>query len=94
MRWPLENYSLPIPDLPERFARGAALNPPDPETFYTGGARGYIDYPFLTERALQMRMERRATLTLPAFAEGAPCHRPLRWWRNISRTVESGCVIG
>ena len=35
------------PDLPERFARGAALNPPDPQTFYSGGAHGYTDYPSL-----------------------------------------------
>ena len=35
------------PDLPERFAGGAALNPPDPQTFYSGGAAGYTDYPSL-----------------------------------------------
>jgi 2,4-dienoyl-CoA reductase-like NADH-dependent reductase (Old Yellow Enzyme family) len=35
------------PDLPRRFATGAALNPPDPQTFYAGGAKGYTDYPFL-----------------------------------------------
>jgi len=39
---------LANPDLVERFRRGAPLNTPDPETFYTGGARGYIDYPTLT----------------------------------------------
>ncbi len=38
---------LANPDLPKRFARGAALNSFDPATFYTGGAKGYIDYPFL-----------------------------------------------
>ena len=37
------------PDLPERFAQGAALNEPDPETFYGGGAAGYTDYPTLAE---------------------------------------------
>jgi N-ethylmaleimide reductase len=36
---------LANPDLPERFAEGAALNPPDRNTFYQGGERGYIDYP-------------------------------------------------
>ena len=36
---------LANPDLPERFAEGAPLNPPDRDTFYTGGERGYIDYP-------------------------------------------------
>jgi 2,4-dienoyl-CoA reductase-like NADH-dependent reductase (Old Yellow Enzyme family) len=35
------------PDLPERFASGAALNPPDAQTFYSGGAHGYTDYPSL-----------------------------------------------
>jgi N-ethylmaleimide reductase len=38
---------LANPDLVERFRRGAPLNTPDPETFYTGGAKGYIDYPTL-----------------------------------------------
>jgi 2,4-dienoyl-CoA reductase-like NADH-dependent reductase (Old Yellow Enzyme family) len=33
------------PDLPRRFAEGAALNQPNPQTFYSGGARGYTDYP-------------------------------------------------
>jgi N-ethylmaleimide reductase len=35
------------PDLVERLARGAALNAPDRDTFFGGGARGYTDYPFL-----------------------------------------------
>ncbi len=35
------------PDLPRRFAEGAALNAPDPMTFYGGGAPGYTDYPAL-----------------------------------------------
>jgi N-ethylmaleimide reductase len=35
------------PDLVERFGTGAELNPPDPNTFYTAGAEGYIDYPVL-----------------------------------------------
>ncbi len=35
------------PDLPERFRRGASLNPPDEASFYNGGAKGYIDYPML-----------------------------------------------
>lgn len=35
------------PDLPERFARGAVLNEPNPETFYGGDAAGYTDYPAL-----------------------------------------------
>lgn len=37
---------IATPDLPARFARGLALNPVDPSTFYAGGARGYTDYPF------------------------------------------------
>ncbi len=35
------------PDLPRRFALGAALNEPVVETFYTHGLEGYIDYPAL-----------------------------------------------
>lgn len=36
------------PDLPARFARGAALNVPDPNTFFLHGRRGYTDYPSLS----------------------------------------------
>lgn len=35
------------PDLPERFAKNAPLNPPDPQTFYAPGPQGYTDYPFM-----------------------------------------------
>ena len=35
------------PDLVERFRQNAPLNTPNPETFYGGGAEGYIDYPTL-----------------------------------------------
>ena len=35
------------PDLPRRFVEDAPLNNWDAATFYTGGARGYIDYPAL-----------------------------------------------
>ncbi len=38
---------LANPDLPQRFASGAALNTPDPSTFYADGATGYTDYPSL-----------------------------------------------
>lgn len=38
---------LANPDLPERFRRGAALNDPDPATFYAPSEKGYTDYPFL-----------------------------------------------
>ncbi|GAA3936700.1 alkene reductase [Litoribacillus peritrichatus] len=33
------------PDLVERFKADAELNEPKPDSFYTGGAEGYIDYP-------------------------------------------------
>ncbi|PIU39442.1 MAG: alkene reductase, partial [Piscirickettsiaceae bacterium CG07_land_8_20_14_0_80_44_28] len=39
---------LANPDLPERLAAGAELNQPDPDTFYSGGAKGYTDYPFMS----------------------------------------------
>jgi N-ethylmaleimide reductase len=42
---------LANPDLPERFRRGAALNTPDPATFYSPGPAGYTDYPTLDPEA-------------------------------------------
>jgi 2,4-dienoyl-CoA reductase-like NADH-dependent reductase (Old Yellow Enzyme family) len=36
------------PDLPERFRRNAALNTPQPATFYSDGVEGYTDYPTLS----------------------------------------------
>ncbi|MBD1914622.1 MULTISPECIES: alkene reductase [Cyanophyceae] len=39
------------PDLPDRFAKNAPLNEPNPGTFYGGGEEGYIDYPTLAEAA-------------------------------------------
>ena len=39
---------LANPDLPRRLQLGAALNEPDPTTFYGGGAAGYTSYPALT----------------------------------------------
>ena len=38
---------LANPDLVERLRTGAALNAPDPDTFYTPGTKGYTDYPTL-----------------------------------------------
>jgi N-ethylmaleimide reductase len=35
------------PDLPERLCRDAPLNAPDTKTFYSEGAKGYTDYPFM-----------------------------------------------
>lgn len=37
------------PDLVERLEQGAALNTPDPATFYVPGEKGYTDYPTLAE---------------------------------------------
>ena len=37
---------LANPDLPERFRENAQLNADDPNTYYGGGAKGYIDYPY------------------------------------------------
>ncbi|MCJ8519326.1 N-ethylmaleimide reductase [Pseudorhizobium tarimense] len=39
------------PDLVERLKLGAALNEPDRDTFYGGGAKGYTDYPTLQSAA-------------------------------------------
>ncbi|MDY0135964.1 MAG: alkene reductase [Thiomicrospira sp.] len=38
---------LANPDLPERFKASAPLNEADATTFYTPGAKGYTDYPFM-----------------------------------------------
>ena len=38
---------LANPDLPKRLALGAALNVPNPATFYAHGPHGYTDYPAL-----------------------------------------------
>ncbi|XXF80722.1 alkene reductase [Myxococcaceae bacterium GXIMD 01537] len=43
-------YGVPFlanPDLPERFRRGAPLNPPDAATFFSGEEKGFTDYPAL-----------------------------------------------
>lgn len=37
------------PDLAERIRLAKPLNPPHPEQFYGGDAKGYTDYPFLAE---------------------------------------------
>lgn len=45
-------YGVPFlanPDLPERMKADAPLNAPDPETFYQGEEKGYIDYPRMSE---------------------------------------------
>lgn len=38
---------LANPDLPARIKTGASLNKPNPATFYSPGAEGYTDYPFM-----------------------------------------------
>jgi N-ethylmaleimide reductase len=40
-------FALANPDLVARLQSGATLNAPDPSTFYSGGERGYTDYPAL-----------------------------------------------
>ncbi|HEV7254404.1 MAG TPA: alkene reductase [Mesorhizobium sp.] len=50
----LVSFGVPFlanPDLPRRMAENAALNAPDPSTFYAGGPKGYVDYPRLDEPA-------------------------------------------
>lgn len=42
---------LANPDLPERFAAGAPLNEPNPDTFYGGDEKGYTDYSFMHENS-------------------------------------------
>ncbi len=43
----LGTMALANPDLVARLKQGAALNAPDPKTFYGGDAHGYTDYPTL-----------------------------------------------
>ena len=45
------------PDLPQRFAQDAPLNPYDRSTFYGGGAEGYTDYPFMAETMANVTSE-------------------------------------
>ena len=45
----LATFTLANPDLVERLRSGAPLNEADHTTYYTGGDRGYIDYPTLPE---------------------------------------------
>lgn len=40
---------LANPDLPRRLEQEGPYNDPDPDTFYGGGAEGYVDYPTLEE---------------------------------------------
>ena len=46
---PVGRWGLANPDFVERLKAGAPLNQPDPATFYSGGAKGYIDYPTLQQ---------------------------------------------
>ncbi|MGV3551139.1 alkene reductase [Rhizobium sp.] len=46
---PVARWALANPDFVERLQSGAALNEADPSTFYSGGAKGYIDYPTLQQ---------------------------------------------
>ncbi len=39
--------ALANPDLPRRIKDGQAMNEPDSKTFYSGGEKGYTDYPAL-----------------------------------------------
>ncbi len=43
------------PDLPERFHVDTPLNAPRPDTFYSGGAEGYTDYPFMEDVACKQK---------------------------------------
>ncbi|WP_322970481.1 alkene reductase [Faecalibacter sp. LW9] len=48
----LVSFGVPFianPDLVERYKQNAELNEADSKTFYTPGAKGYTDYPFLKQ---------------------------------------------
>ena len=44
-------HYLANPDLPRRIREQAGLNKYDRDTFYAGGDKGYLDYPFLPQAA-------------------------------------------
>lgn len=48
---PVAKWALANPDFIDRLRTSAPLNDPDPATFYTGGAHGYVDYPTLSASA-------------------------------------------
>ena len=45
-------YFIANPDLPLRLKLNLPLNPYDRKTFYGGGEKGYVDYPFYKEAVL------------------------------------------
>lgn len=50
----LESYAQMIlanPDFIDRLKQGAPMNEPHKESYYGGGARGYTDYPLMSEAA-------------------------------------------
>lgn len=49
---------LANPDLPHRLQLRLPLNTPDPQTFYGGDARGYTDYPFLSDASAKEQLSR------------------------------------
>ncbi|MBG1232024.1 alkene reductase [Aestuariivirga litoralis] len=48
---PVGQMGLANPDLVARLRRAAPLNKADPSSFFSPGAKGYIDYPFLSSQA-------------------------------------------
>lgn len=47
--FPIATLAISNPDLVQRLQHDLTLTEPNPETFYGGGAEGYIDYPFAHE---------------------------------------------
>lgn len=43
--FPIATMTISNPDLVQRLQKNIPLTDPNPETFFTGGATGYIDYP-------------------------------------------------
>ena len=43
-------FYISNPDLTERFRQNAPLAEADTSTYFTNGAKGYIDYPALSEQ--------------------------------------------
>lgn len=74
---------IATPDPVERFAAGAPLAMPSRETFYTGNARGYVDYPRAGRPGT-----RRIRPTPSSHGSGTP--RPAPGRASTRRTERSG----
>lgn len=73
---------LANPDLVERWKTGAPLNPPDTDTFYTPGAKGYTYYPVLATHPADGAIQPPTCCGLSQQGEALPLiNRTATQWR-------------